>query len=86
MPKLEQYETATQTFYINGNGSTDGEYAWVVAKRTDVFVVSEISGGRYIITAKALRPGDNRATARIKADVIVTTENAYILSWQYLTN
>lgn len=71
----------TQTFYITGTGTLEGQYAWAVANRSDIGAVGEISGYRYIITAKALRPGDNRATGRIKADVIVTEDKAYIVSW-----
>ncbi len=74
----------TQTFYVSGGESSEGEYAWVVANRTDVGALGEISGNKYIITAKATRPGDNVAVARIKADVIIAASDVYVVSWQLI--
>jgi hypothetical protein len=84
LPELKQSNpTATQTFYITGGENPEGEYAWVVANRTDIGVVG-VTGGRYIITAEARRQEDNRIRARIKADVIMidTEDEPYIVSWQ----
>ena len=75
----------TQTFYITGEGNQEGDYAWVVASRTDVGAVGEITGNSYKITATATRPGDGRTTAKIVAEVIIETETTYIASWQILT-
>ena len=72
----------TQTFYITGEGSQEGHYAWVVASRTDIGAVGEITGTSYKITATATRPEDGKTTARIVADVMIEGETTYILSWQ----
>ena len=72
----------TQTFYITGEGSQEGHYAWVVASRSDVGAVGEITGTSYRITATASRPGDGGTTARIVADVMISEGKTYILSWQ----
>ena len=74
----------TQTFYITGEGSQEGHYAWVVANRDDVGAVGEITGASYKITATATRPGDGRTTAKIVAEVMIA-ETTYIVSWQILT-
>ncbi|GAG85332.1 unnamed protein product [marine sediment metagenome] len=74
----------TQTFYIAGEGSQEGHYAWVVANRDDVGAVGEITGASYKITATATRPGDGRTTAKIVAEVMIA-ETTYIVSWQILT-
>jgi len=75
----------TQTFYITGEGSLEGHYAWVVASRDDIGAVGEITGASYGITATATRPGDGRTTAKIVAEVIMEAETTYIVSWQILT-
>jgi len=72
----------TQTFYITGEESQEGHYAWVVANRTDIGAVGEITGTSYRITATATRPEDGKTTARIVADVMIEGETTYILSWQ----
>ena len=72
----------TQTFYITGEGSQEGYYAWVVASRTDIGAVGEITGNSYKITATATRPEDGRTTAKIVADVIIGGGVTYIASWQ----
>lgn len=78
----ENDPVATQTFYITGSGEQNGEYTWIVANRTDVGAVGEFSGGLYRITSLARRVGDNRPTARIVADVLINTEDTFILSWR----
>ena len=74
----------TQTFYITGEGSQEGHYAWVVASREDIGAVGEITGNSYKITATATRSEDGRTTAKIVADVMIG-ETTYIVSWQILT-
>jgi len=89
VPDIPAYESANQTFYVNdnGGGDTEDEYAWVVANRSDIGAVGEISGNKYCITARAKRSGDNKTCARLKSDVLVTGGVAYIVSWhRYLTN
>ena len=73
----------TQTFYITGEGSQEGDYGWVVASRDDIGAIGEITGTSYGITATATRPGDGKTTAKIVADVMIA-ETTYILSWQIL--
>jgi len=74
----------TQTFYVTGMGEPEGDYAWVVAGRTDVDIVSEATGKLYRITATATRPGDGEPTARVMADAIFheATEEIRIILWQ----
>lgn len=79
----ENNTVQTQAFYINGEGSQEGDYAWVLANREDVGAVSEITGTSYKITATATRPVDDRTTAKIVADTI-RGEMTYIVSWQVL--
>jgi len=82
-PSISEHQpVATQTFYITGSGEQQGEYTWVVANRTDVGAVGEFSGGLYRITSVARRVEDNWVTARIVADVLINTEDTFILSWQ----
>ena len=83
MPSVSEHDpSATQTFYITGTDEQQGEYTWVVANRTDVGAVGEFSGGLYRITSVARRVEDNRLTARIVADVLINTEDTFVLSWQ----
>ncbi len=83
MPSVSEHDpSATQTFYITGTDEQQGEYTWVVANRTDVGAVGEFTGGLYRITAVARRLEDNRAIARIVADVLINTEDTFIISWQ----
>jgi len=79
----ENSTVETQVFYINGEGSQEGEYAWVLANREDIGAVSEITGSSYKITATATRPGDGRTTSKIVTDTI-RGEMTYIVSWQVL--
>ncbi len=83
MPSVSEHDpSATQTFYITGTDEQQGEYTWVVANRTDVGAVGEFTGGLYRITAVARRLEDNRAIARVVADVLINTEDTFVLSWQ----
>ncbi|MBA7685658.1 hypothetical protein ES703_94083 [subsurface metagenome] len=74
--------TRTQTFYVIGEGSQDGDYTWVGAVRQDVGQVGEVIGGLYRITATATIPGDGEIT--VMADVMwnETTGEITILLWQ----
>ena len=72
----------TQTFYITGEEDQEGHYAWVVANRTDVGVVGEITGASYKITATAIRSDGGRTTAEIVADVMIENGAIYVVSWQ----
>ena len=82
-PEVSEGEPVkTQAFYITGEGSQEGHYVWVVAKRDDVGTVGEITGTLYEITATATRPEDSRAAAKIMADVMVEPGTIYVLSWQ----
>lgn len=72
----------TQTFYITGEGSQEGDYAWVVANREDIGAVGEINGTIYRITATATRYGDGETTAEIVADAVIAEGTADIISWQ----
>jgi len=83
LPSVSENETVqTQTFYITGEGSQEGHYAWVVANRGDVGAVGEITGTSYEITATARRLENNETTAKIVADVMVEEETTHILEWQ----
>ena len=75
--------TATQTFYVTGEGDQEGDYAWVAAIRQDVGGVGDIIGTFYRITATATRPGDGEIT-RVIADVIEYegTGEISIIFWQ----
>jgi len=72
----------TQTFYIIGEESPEGDYAWVVADRTDVGAIGEITGTLWRITATATYPENDETTAEIMADVILDSEKTNIISWQ----
>lgn len=75
----------TEEFYFTGTGNLTGDYTWVVATRSDIGTVSEVSGNLYVITSTATSPSDGAITARIKADVLVDSGGvAYIVSWQVL--
>ncbi len=79
----EDNPVRTQTFYITGEGSQEGHYAWVVANREDIGAVGEITGTSYEITATATHPGNGETTARIVADVMIDEEGIiHIMSWQ----
>jgi len=73
-PQISESEPVrTQTFYITGDGGQDGDYTWVKARREDVWVVSEVNGESYIITATATSNSGSSTT--IKAYVWVTDED-----------
>jgi len=79
----ENVTVKTQTFYITGEGSQEGHYAWVVAAEGDIGAVGEIAGTFYRITATATQPENGETTARIVADVMIEEEGRiYIISWQ----
>ena len=73
----------TLSFYITGTASLEGEYTWTMADATGYGLYSEVTGGRYQITATARRPYDNRTIARITADVIMQDDGyTHIASWR----
>lgn len=72
----------TETFHISGNGDLSGHYAWAVAARADVGYVSELSGTFYVITSTALLSEGGEIIASIKADVMLTQEDIFIIAWQ----
>lgn len=76
----ESDPVATQVFYITGEGDLEGDYAWVVARSSDISEVGEMTGGLHIITSTATR--DSETTAKIVADVLVMDGTPYIVSWQ----
>ena len=78
----EQNPVETQTFYITGEGSDEGHYAWVVASREDIGSVGQITGTLYRITAIATHNQSGEITARIVADVMPETGAMHIISWQ----
>ncbi len=78
-------ESATLTFYIDyieGEGDTAGEYAWIVAQSGDIGTVGEVTGAWYIITATARRPSDGRITGKIASDIVIQYGTINIVSWQ----
>ncbi len=75
-------DTYTQTFYITGTGSPEGNYAWVEGQPDVIGIVGEFTGTWYTITAAARRPTDNRTATRIVADVMKQGGAINILSWQ----
>ena len=85
-PSVSEAEPVqTQTFYITGEGSQEGHYAWIIANRTDIGAVGEITGTSYKITATATHPENNKTTAKIVADIMLEDGGeTYILSWQIL--
>jgi len=72
----------TQIFYLDGEGSQEGYYAWVVADREDIGAVGEITGTSYRITATAICPETNETTAKIVAEAMIGDGETYITSWQ----
>lgn len=71
----------TQTFYISGQESQEGDYSWVVASSSDIGEVGEITGTAYRITATATN-SENVEISAIVADVMLADGAIYILSWQ----
>lgn len=76
----------TQTFYVTGEGGQEGDYTWVMASREDIWVVGEVTGESYRITATATRPGDGEITAKVTAYVFMEEVEGevvtHIVSWQ----
>ncbi len=70
----------TQSFYITGDGELEGDYSWVVANRTDIGEVGEMTGELYVITATASK--DSETTATIVADIIMIDSVPTIISWR----
>ena len=82
-PSVSENETVqTQIFYITGEGSLEGNYAWTVATREDIGAAGEITGISYKITTTAKRPENGETTAKIVADVMIEEGTAHILAWQ----
>ncbi len=82
LPEVSQANpVATQSFYVTGAGDLEGHYSWVVANRSDIGAVGEITGTEYRITATATRPEDDGTTATIVANVMLGGITS-ILSWQ----
>lgn len=82
LPEVSESDpVATQSFYITGAGDLENYYSWVVASRSDIGAVGEITGTEYRITATATRPEDGRTTATIVANVMLG-DTTSILSWQ----
>ncbi len=78
----EEQPVQTQVFYITGAGNLDDYYTWVVANRSDIGAVGEITGTAYQITATAICPETGDATARIVAEAMIGGGSTYITSWR----
>ena len=78
----EDNPVQTQTFYITGEGSQEGDYTWVVANRSDIGEVGEITGTLYRITVTATYPENGEITSKITADALIDGGTTYIISWQ----
>ncbi len=80
----EENPTATQTFYVIGEGGQESDYAWVETIPESIGQVGEVIGTLYSITATATYPGDDEVIARVRADVILyeKTEEISIILWQ----
>jgi len=82
-PQLdEDNPTRTQVFYATGEGNLEGYYSWVVAQRSNIGAVSEVTGTVYIITATATNPEDGEITATVVADVMMSDGDISIVSWR----
>ncbi|MBI4334825.1 MAG: hypothetical protein HY673_26520 [Chloroflexi bacterium] len=74
----------TQKFYVVGEADP-GDYTWIVAERTDVGTVGDVSGDLYVITSTARRAGDGAITAIISADALIKDDGSvYVVTWQVL--
>jgi len=85
LPELTPEEpVATQAFYFTGEGDLVGDYTWIIASRSDIGTVGEVTGILHSITATATRPGDGKIMATVKADVIWDegTGETRIILWQ----
>lgn len=78
----EEQPVQTQIFYITGAGNLDDYYTWVVANRSDIGAVGEITGTAYQITATAICPETGDATATIVAEAMIGGGLTYITSWR----
>ena len=83
-PRLDNIgDSFTQTFYVTGTGTTEGEYAWVRAQPDIIDIVGEFTGKQYRIVATATRPQDGKVTAEIVADITKMDSGPIaIRSWQ----
>ena len=72
----------TQSFYIIGEGDLEDYYAWVLANRSDIGEVSQITGILYTITATAICPETDEKTGKIVCDVLEQEGTKNIVSWQ----
>jgi len=78
----ENVTVQQQIFHMTGEGSLEGDYTWVVANRTDIGAVGEITGTAYQITATAVCPETGDTTARIVAEALIGGGSTYITSWR----
>ncbi len=80
----ETTPTATQTFYITGEGELDGDYACVEAQSGDIGKIGEVIGTFYSITSTATNPETSEITATLVADIVVddTDGEVYVISWK----
>jgi hypothetical protein len=82
-PKISIAER-TQIFYITGDGEQEGGYGFAEASREDVGEVGELIGAFYIVTATATNPQSGMVTGKVVADVMLKTDNMYIVSWRMM--
>ncbi|MDD5189495.1 MAG: hypothetical protein PHE50_00450 [Dehalococcoidales bacterium] len=73
--------TKTEKFYVTGEGELEGDYTWVVANRSDIGEVGEITGGVYDVTSTATNDTDN-VTAIIQTKLMMVGGQAEVISWQ----
>jgi hypothetical protein len=78
----ESEPVQTQEFYIDGYGDIENHYSWLVAARDDIGYVSELTGTFYVITSTALSSEDGEVVARIRANVMESGGNVYIIAWE----
>jgi len=78
----EAQPVQTQIFHITGVGNLEDYYAWVVANRSDIGAVGEITGTAYQITARAVCPETGDTTATIVAEAMIGGGLTYITSWR----
>ena len=80
----EYYPVKTQTFYVTGPEDQEGHYAWVIANRSDIGEVGEITGNLYTVTATATRSDNGEVTSEIVAGVLLREDVGVtsIVSWQ----
>ncbi len=82
----ENHTTESQTFYFEGDGAMEGGYGWVVANRTDIGAVGEITGNLNRIISTASDAASGRTTARIEVSVILEVgpedTTIKVISWK----